>query len=132
MNSSTSTPTVTPRETSPSCCGRLESIALGLLVLGTCLPAMWPRTAFKAEAPKPSIGDEAVHHPMATGGSARTGSEDRRSSAPRIRRLPTTLIIADAIAAETDSAPGVLGVETVPTVEIVPLATLQPNPPTLP
>jgi hypothetical protein len=46
--------------------------------------------------------------------------------------MPTTIITADAVAAERGFAPRVLAVETFPAVEIVPLAALQSTPSTRP
>ena len=46
--------------------------------------------------------------------------------------MPPTIITAEFIDAEKASAPTVLVVETIPTVEIVPLATLPSTTSTLP
>lgn len=132
MNTSTASPSTPSQETSPSFCGRLDWVALGLLLIGACLAAMEPNASFKAEAPKPALGNGAMQHPMETRSFPHRESEDGNPSATPIRRLPTTIITADAIAAERGFAPRVLAVETFPAVEIVPLADLQSNPSTRP
>ena len=132
MNPSASIPSIPSRENSPTPGGRLESIALGLLLTVACLPALLPQPASEAEAPKAALGDEAVHQPMESRSFPQGRSEVGRSSATRIRRMPPTIITAEFIDAEKASAPTVLVVETIPTVEIVPLATLPSTTSTLP
>jgi hypothetical protein len=125
MNPSTSIPSIPSRETSSPLGVRPESIALGLLLIGACLPTVIPHPRFEAEAPMPAQGLEAMHrlrehrafpHPAShTGGPSDTG----------IRPMPIILITADAIVAEEPSAPLPQAVATVPAVEIVPLASLR-------
>jgi hypothetical protein len=93
---------------------------------------MEPNASFKAEAPKPALGNGAMQHPMETRSFPHRESEDGNPSATPIRRMPTTIITADAVAAERGFAPMVLAVETFPAVEIVPLAALQSTPSTHP
>ena len=124
MNCSTSTRSIPSQETSLSPSGRLESIVLGLLLIGACLLAMSPQPTFQAETPKPALGGEPVAHRMETRSFPHGVSNDRRPSGIRIRRMPTSIVAADAIAEETPPAPTVLAVETIPAVEIVPLETL--------
>jgi len=132
MNCSTSTRSIPSQETSSSPSGRLESIILGLLLIGTCLSAMSPQPTFRAKTPKPALGGETVAHLMETRSFPHGVSNDQRPSATRIRRMPTSIVTADAIAEVTPPTPTILAVETIPAVEIVPLETLPSTSPVRP
>lgn len=124
MNPSTSS--IPSREPSPSGSSRPESIALGLLLMAACLPAMWPHPTLPTAAPGPVPAEEAVHPPRETLPLPRSGAPMPATTG--IRQWPATVITADAIAEETASDPAVLIVETVPAIGIVPLATPPPSP----
>lgn len=89
---------------------------------------MLPTTGCKADTATPAPGGEPVAQLMENPGFPHGGSNDRRPSASRIRRMTTTIVTADAIAEENASAPTVLAVETIPAVEIVPMESLPPSP----
>ena len=121
MNPSASTATIACRKPSPAGL-RMESLAVGLLLLGACLSVVIPNPSQGAE--NPTAGTETVTRPTEARSVVRDGATADGSPVSVIGILPTVVISADRI--ETEEAPEPLpgAVEVTPAAEIVPLAPL--------